>query len=369
MKPPTQNVAKRIALALSLLSACRRGEVADASTTTATPSPTMRATAAREDASRAAAPVAPPEVPSAPWCARVLAPADARAIDPHGHLVALRNGTIVDETAHTPPERLPPAHPACTVRRNHLAFTHDGSGAAIVEGRVYFRARGTAAWVASPACSDLGGEPWAPRTDGGGWALVGRRHPGTDPALLMTEDSAARIGWYAVTALDPTMTGLSLEGGGSFVALTAGGHAILVDRERHVAGEVLAANDVLWPMISRSDSGLVLARDESTAMRDLVLGTTVVARFERQHRPRPAGPRTLAVYAAEYGRLLAATDRGVEWSPDARSPFVEVARWTVGNAPESGEDVSMGWLGDGSPALVTTRMLVARRCPPPDVAQ
>jgi hypothetical protein len=297
----------------------------------------------------------------APWCVRTLPRADARAIDPHGHVLALRNGSVVDETAGTPPERLPPMTPACTVHRNHLAFAHDGSAAAIADGRVYFRARGRTAWVGTPACTDLAGEPWSPRSDGTGWVLVGRRHPGTDPALLMTEDAAARIGWYAITALDPTMTGLSMEGSGSFVALTSGGHLVLVDRERHVAGEVLAANDALWPLISRTDSGLVVARDEGPSMRDAVLGTGVVGRFERQHRARPPGAPTLAVFAVEFGRLVAVTDRGVEWGAEGGAPFVEVATWD-GDASQVAANAELGWLSDGNPALVTPLAMVARRC-------
>jgi hypothetical protein len=66
--------------------------------------------------------------------------------------------------------------------------------------------------------------------------------------------------------------------------------------------------------------------------------------------------------------LIAATDRGVEWSPDASSAFVEIARWVAGSSPESADQVAMGWLADGSPALVTPRMMVARRCPTPDAA-
>lgn len=318
--------------------------------------------AAASDASSPRIPTQAP-APSAPWCVRSLPTANARAIDPHGHVFALRGGAVVDETAGSAPVRLPASNPPCSVQLAHLAFASNGSAAAIWAGRVYFRPRGASTWVMTPVCTDLGGEPWAPRLDGAGWAVIGRRFAARDPALLMTEEATASTGWYAITALDPTMTGLSLEGGGSFVALTSGGHAVLVDRERHVAGEILAANDALWPSITRTEAGVVLARDESPVLRDLVLGTTVTGRFDRQRRPRPAGPRTLAAYAGEFGRVLAATNQGVEWSVEPAAPFVEVARWPGSSAPGSSAEISMGWLGDGVPAIVTTHALVARRCP------
>ncbi len=293
---------------------------------------------------------------------RALPLAQARAIDPHGHIFALRDGAIVDETAGTPPARLPAMSPRCTVAHDHLAFASDGSGVAISHGRVYVRSARAMLWTATPACSDVAGEPWSPRTGVPGWVLVGRRQPGWDPALLMTDDPTGSTGWYAITALDPTMTSISLEGGGSFVTLNSGGHAILVDRERHVAGAILVAIDSLWDGITRTDAGLAMWHDAGPTERDVVIGTTVTARFDRQHRARPPGPRTLRVFALEFGRLIAVTDRGVEWGAAGGVPFVEVARWPEPSAIHAGE-ASLGWVAE-APALVTPSMIVTRRCAP-----
>ncbi|MEI8258402.1 MAG: hypothetical protein WCJ30_22225 [Deltaproteobacteria bacterium] len=291
---------------------------------------------------------------------RALPLAQARAIDPHGHIHALRSGAVLDETSGTPAVVLPRMTPPCSAAYDHLAFAPDGSAVAISHGRVYVRAPRATVWTGTPACSDVPGEPWARRAASPGWVVVGRRQPGRDPALLMTDDPTGSTGWFATTALDPTLTAISLEPGGSFVTLTSGGHAILVDRERLVAGAVLVASDVLWDGITRTDAGLAMWHDHGASERDVVVGTTVTARFDRQHRARPVGPRTLRVFAMEYGRLVAVTDRGVEWGAAGDSPFVEVARWPEGAATHTGEAV-LGWVSE-APALVTPDAMVARRC-------
>jgi hypothetical protein len=192
--------------------------------------------------------------------------------------------------------------------------------------------------------------------------LVGRRFEHSDAALLLTDDATGRSGWVAMTALDPTTTALVLEGSGSFVSLTSGGHALFVDRERRVAGEILAAGGAVWPSLTRTDEGIILSRDQTPTVRSIVFGPSVAGRFERQERLRPEGRHTVDVFAAEFGRTIAVTREGVEWAADRNAAFVEVGRWPDGDRA-LGSNASLGWIDDSLPAVVTPTALIARRCP------
>jgi hypothetical protein len=214
-------------------------------------------------------------------------------------------------------------------------------------------------------CTDLEGEPWAAREDARGWAVIGRRFPHDDAALLMTEDPSARVGWYAVTALDATMTSVLVEGSGSMLSLSAGGHLVVVDRERHVAGEVIAATHALFGSMTRTGWGIVVARDVDASTREVVVGTDLQRPFAREQRGRPAGASTARVFALQHGELLALTNRGVEWSAGPGHAFIEVVRhpasWSAGDPGSHG---SFGWLDDGTPALVFPDGWARTNCTP-----
>ena len=284
-----------------------------------------------ESATVATSPIGPPShspevhtlapAPAAPWCAMALPTVDARAIDRRGHVVALKDETLWDETSGTLVARVH-GEPACPTVRNHLGFQRDGSGVAFAHGRLFVHPRDGVAWTYTPVCSDVGGEPWTARPGGAGWAMLGRRSEGRELALLLTEDPTGTAGWYALTALDRRISAASLVGNGSMVALEAGGHAVFVDRESHVAGEVIAASDALWTAITRSFSGIAIARDVSPDAREIVTGSGEGWLFERQRRARPSGSHSERVFVLDFGRLLAVTDIGIEWSGVRGHAFV-----------------------------------------------
>jgi hypothetical protein len=213
----------------------------------------------------------------------------------------------------------------------------------------------------------LRGQPWARRQESTGWAVVARRVPDHEAALLLTDDPSARVGWYAATALDATMTGVVLEGDGSVVALVRGGHMILVDRARSVAGGVAAAGFEMFRGLTHTGAGLAAFRDVDAATREVVVGTTVQGRFTSVRAQHPAGPQTEAVFVANFGQLLAVTDRGVEVLPPGSDRFTSVATWPTrsvdGGTPRtSSQNPTLGWLADGTPVIATVSSAASPRC-------
>jgi hypothetical protein len=141
------------------------------------------------------------------------------------------------------------------------------------------------------------------------------------------------------------------------------GHVIVVDRERRVAGEVIAAADGLYAAMTRTGWGIVAARDTDTDHRDVVMGSTLQEPFAHDRRQRPAGPNSRRVFALQHGELVATTDHGVEWSAGRGQPFFEVAAWPTGwSSLDPGNHAAFGWLDDGSPALATTLGWVRTHC-------
>ena len=284
--------------------------------------------------------------------------ARARAIDAQGNVFALEDDAVRDETMRTR-TALSARMPPCPVQRDALAFGNDGSAVAVLRGRVYVRPR-VGDWTETPACTDLFGEPWAQRTHAPGWMLVGRRTPGTQPALLATNDPTARAGWYAITALRADTRALLLDGVGTFLVLDHG-HAVVVDHERSVAGAVLGAEDRTWDSLTRTRVGMVLAADDGEGARDVATARGLFDRIERSRRARPAGARTTAVFVVDYGRMLAVTDRGIEWTARPGGDFEAVAAWPAGGG-DWAAGAALGWLSNGDVAVVGRRVLVTATC-------
>jgi len=307
-------------------------------------------------------------VPEASWCIVDRPMAEARAVDAHGHVHALRERAIVDETTGVTTV-LPDGDP-CPRVRWQLSFAADGSAVALRGGRMFVRADERAAWGATPACMDIPGENWARRTANHGWAVIARRGGG-EPAMLMTDERSAQFGWYAVVAMDPSVASVVLEGDGSFVAIERGGHMIVVDRTTVVAGAVLAAQNDLFESLVRTPAGITASQDVGPDARVIVSSASIRQPFRRVQSSRPSGAHTRAVFAGPYGRMVAVTDRGVELARDPARGFVEVARWAaVVDGGDPSARASLGFLSEGSMVVVTAGAVVAPRCvvfaPAPD---
>jgi hypothetical protein len=344
---------------LIALTACHRASVhADA----ATPPP-ARTMAPIEAPRPAPEPAPPPRAEDlAPWCFAPLPHAEARAFNRRGHSIAVRDESVRDETTGAVLVARLPSEIPCPTFRNHLAFDRDDNAALLLHGRLYVH-RHDGPWSVTPVCTDVGGEPWTARS-GGGFIALGRRMAGRELAMLMTDDRDGAFGWYATTALDRTITSALLEPDGSLMALEAGGHAILVDRVRTVAGEIIPAADALWTSLAETPSGIAITRDDSPDAREIVRGVNIQSAFERERRARPAGTHTIRVALLEFGRMLAVTDRGVEWSSGPARPFVEVVRWPnpIATDPPSAIDVTVGWLTNGEIAIAIPDGAVSRSC-------
>ncbi len=336
--------ARRVALLalLSSLGACRRrGPALPASA----PSP--------HDAAAARAPEQPPEGSAAPpardpWCWQPRPTAQARAFAPDGHVWALRDGAVYDESASAR-FVLPAAEMPCPrLGRWALSFGEGGSVFVVAEGRLYVRAPGHE-FAVTPLCGDLGpaaASPW----QAGGYGFVSNGRIAGEPSLLLTHDPEGRHGWYAVTALAPTLRAIVLDRNRSMLTLNGRGQLVVVDQVHTVAGEVLAARGEAFVGLSRTEEGALAWRDTGDTGRVLVWGTRLEGEFARVEAERPRGSGTLYAAALDLARFVAVTAEGVELSSDGGHRFVRVLhrRLAPTGAPT---DASAGWIAPGEPAV------------------
>lgn len=312
---------------------------------------------------------APPPEPEPAWCFRPGERVDLRGIDRAGHVLAARGRELRDETAGGAVELLDPMTP-CRWRGSYFGTAADGRAMMVHQGRLYLRAALARRWTATPICTDAGGAPVAPRTNANGWAVVARRGSG-EPGMLLTNESAGVFGWFALFAMDATLTDVVIEGDASFLALVSGGHMIVVDRTRTVAGAVLPAAHATFDGMTRTTHGVVAYRDLGPGSREMVVGDGVQATFRRVQCTRPAGGRTLRVFASSLGRMVAVTDRGVELARDPARGFVRVFDWSsIAQVADGGDridraSVTFGFLANGRPALAMPDGVVTADCPGP----
>lgn len=297
-----------------------------------------------------------PPVPPAPWCFTPLPTADLRAIDGHGHVWSITHGRISDETAGV--TTVLPDEIACPVRGGWgMEFAREGSAFALVDSRFYLRPAGDTAFRVTPMCSDVAGAPWSRRAEGG-WSFVVRTWPASGPGMMLTNNSTGDSGWYAVSALDSTLTAAVLEPDRSMVLLANHGHLLFVDQTRHVAGEVLASHGALFSGLGRSAAGVVAFRDDGPTRRVLVTsGDSVQEPFTEVPGERPTGTPTRAVFRSDVARVLAVTDTSVELSTDRGAHFIRVL-----TIPDPLQRPTFGWLQGAHPALAVRQGLVTDHC-------
>lgn len=308
----------------------------------------------------AMAPEAPPS-PAPRWCFEPMARADLRAVDDEGRLWTLRGHRLSrDDDRAAALTREPP----CPSRGTYaLEFDAGGAAYAVVDGRFHVRATSGAPFVATPVCTDLAGAPWSRRAPGG-WSVIARGWRAVGPGLLITREARGATGWYAITAIDRSITAGVLDGQQSLLSLVNGGRLILVDQVQTVAGEVLAARGESFTTLSRSAAGLVAARDAGDARRVLVTTRSLVASFERIESRRDRSAPTRAVVAVDLARFVAVTDDSVEVSVDRGRTFRTALRL---GSPDGGgsplERPHVGRLRDGRLAVATRDGLAVDRCP------
>lgn len=288
--------------------------------------------------------------------------ADLRAIDDEGRVWTLRGGTLArDGDAH--PATLPDEVPCPSRGTYALEFVEGGEAYAVVDGRFYVRPSRSAPFVVTPICTDLAGAPWstlAPR----GWGVVANALRAVGPGLLLTRARDGAAGWYAVTALDRSITAGVLDEHQSLLSLVNEGHLVLVDQRQTVAGEVLAAHGESFTTLSRSPAGVVAAHDADGGRRVLVTARSLGEPFARIEARRDQSAPTRAVVLVDLARVVAVTDHTVELSLDRGRTFRTVLRLP----PADGGAASLqrphaGRLRDGRHAVATRNGLVVDRCP------
>lgn len=291
-----------------------------------------------------------------------MARADLRAIDDEGHLWTVRGGSLArdDITLATPlASELPCPSPGAF----SLEFHAGGAATAIVDGRFYVRAARTAPFVVTPICTDLAGAPSSPRLRGG-WVVIANGWRSVGPGLLITREADVAFGWYAVTAIDRSITAGILDGHQSILSLVNEGHLILVDQQQTVAGEVLAAHGESFTTLSRAAAGVVAAHDAGGARRVLVTSRSLADAFVRIESRRDQSARTRAVVAVDLARFVAVTDASVELSVDGGHTFrTTLRREATDGAAASLERPHVGRLRDGRLAVATRDGLALDRCP------
>lgn len=304
-----------------------------------------RAPDARVVAADAPAPQEPPPRPAPAWCWRAMHPVDVRAIDARGAVWAIEGRYLLDETrgvASDMPQELPCPRPA----RWALAFDADDRGYAVAAGRFYVRAGRSEPFRVTPLCTDVGGAPWSLMRNGG-YGLV-NAPPRGGRAMLLTNDRTGAMGWFAVTAMEDSLTHAVLAGDRSVATLSAGGHLVVVDQTRIVAGEVLATRSELFAGLSRTPSGILAWRDASPTDRVLVMSDSLNGEFTRVESSHPAA-RTLGVFRLDLARLVAVTDQGIELSTDNGVRFSRVLPRAID--ARAGERAGAGWLPGRHPAV------------------
>lgn len=243
-----------------------------------------------------------------------------------------------------------------------MEFVDGGAAFAVLDGRFYVRPTREAPFVVTPACTDLAGAPWTRRA-AGGWAFVANTWRSVGPGLLMTRESSGVSGWYAITALDRSITAGVLDGQHSLLSLINEGRLMLVDQVQTVAGEVLAADGGGFTTLSRSAAGVVAARDAAGQRRVMVTAPSLGERFERIESTRDQGAATNAVVVVDLARFVAVTDDAVELSVDHGRTFRTVLRLPPGDAGGARlERPHVGRLRDGRLAVATRDGLAVDRC-------
>lgn len=336
----------RAALAALLLLACRdRRRAAPAE-----PPPPAAA------ASDVPAPQGPPPRPAPAWCWRPRHAVDVRAIDARGAVWAIEGRYLLDETrgiATDMPQEIPCPSPA----RWALSFDADDRAFALAAGRFYVRAGRSEPFRVTPLCTDVGGAPWSLMRNGG-YGLV-NTPPRGGRAMLLTNDRTGAMGWFAVTAMEDSITEAALDGDRSVATLSAGGHLIVVDQVRVVAGEVLATRSELFAGMRRTPAGLVVWRDASPTTRALLLADALGGEFTRVESEHPAS-RTLAVFRLDLARVVAVTDQGIELSSDNGEHFARVLAQPLD--ARRGERAGAGWLAGHHPAVAFTDGIATDDC-------
>lgn len=345
--------AARLALALLSLTSCRRTPAA------ADGGPALPAGDVAVARDAPVARVVP--APAAPWCFERMDRADLRAIDDEGRLWTLTGTALArDDDARAAPL---PSEVPCPARGAYaMEFTPDGAAFAVLDGRFYVRPTRAGSFAVTPACTDLAGAPWTKRA-AGGWAFVANTWRSVGPGLLMTRDATAAAGWYAITAIDRSITAGVLDGNHSLLSLVNEGRLVVVDQVQTVAGEVLAAQGGGYSTLSRSAAGVVAARDLPGGRRTVVLGHALNEAFERIDATRDGSGETRAVVAIDLARFVAVTDTTVELSTDRGRSFRTVLRVASGDASgPSLERPQVGRLRDGRLAVATRDGLAVDRC-------
>jgi len=261
---------------------------------------------------------------------------------------SIRAGVVYDETAATP-FVLPPPEMPCPRRGTFaLSFAEGSSVFAVVDGRLYVKAPGHP-FAATPMCGDLGpaaASPW----QGGGYAFVSNGRITGEPSLLLTHDPEGRIGWYAITALAPTMRAVVMDGNRSMLTLNGRGQLVVVDQVHTVAGEVLAAQGARFEGLSRTDEATLAWRDTGDTGREFVWGARLDGEFSRITAERPQGTATRYAAMLDLARFVAVTDEGVELSSDGGQHFARVFV-RRGGRPATVGGASAGWIAEGVAAV------------------
>lgn len=307
-------------------------------------------------------PATPPTGAGAAWCWQALPHVDLRAIDRHESLWSVRGRALENETHHDVME-LPEEVPCPTRGAWQMEFGEQGSAFALVDSRFYVRSSERVGFAVTPMCSDVSGAPWSSH-EGGGFGFVVHTWEPAGPGLMLTRDGTGSMGWYAITALDRTMTAAVMDRHHSLLTLSSGGHLILVDQVNTVAGEVLATQSETFAGLTRSAAGIVAFRDASATTRTLVFTEAVDGPFERVTGTRPPGGATRAVYRVDPVRFVAVTEGGIELSLDRGEHFETVLPVSALPSPSALARTSAGWLAGHVLAVATTEGVASERCVP-----